>query len=182
MRKNVIIAGLLGGLVLIVWTFVVNGLLGFQANIDMNQLPAEREVYEVLRTHVVEPGRYALNPELTEGERFPDNEPVFSVLYSGMGHESAGKLMLVGLGVFFLAPLIAAWMLSLGSEKLLSSYLQKVLFFAAIGLLFALSGDLMNFGIGGYAAKDTALLALNHIVAWILVGLVVARRILPARS
>jgi uncharacterized membrane protein (DUF485 family) len=53
--KNVVSAGLLGGVVLIVWTFVINGLFGFQARIDMRQLPAEQVVYEALQEHVDTP-------------------------------------------------------------------------------------------------------------------------------
>jgi len=71
MRKKVISAGLLGGVVLIAWTFVVNGILGFQARIEMKQIAAERVVYETLKEHIVDPGRYICNPELTAEGRFP---------------------------------------------------------------------------------------------------------------
>jgi len=58
---KVLSAGVLGAVVLIVWTIVVNGVFGFQSSIDMKQVPAEDQVYEVLRQHVVEPGRYILD-------------------------------------------------------------------------------------------------------------------------
>lgn len=182
MFKRVITAGLLGGVVLMLWTFVVNGLLGFQARIDMKQIAAEREVYEVLTEHVVEPGRYVCNPALTPEERFPDGEPVFSILYGGVGHEAAGGLMLVGLVVFFVAPTIGAWLLSQASKGVLASYRRKVMFFVAIGLLLAVFADLPSFGIGGYPARDAVALGVNHIVVWTLVGLVVAWRIRPSSS
>ena len=180
--KRVIIAGLMGALVLIVWTFVVNGLLGFQARIDMKQLPAEREVYEVLKEHVAEPGRYACNPEVNPERGFPGEEPVFSVLYGGMGHEAAGKLMLVGLVVFVLSPIIGAWMLSQASDRVLASYCRKVMFFVAIGLLFAIYNHVASSGIGGYPFKDAIALAANDIVVWMLMGLVVAWRLKPGQA
>lgn len=166
---------------LIVWTFVVNGLFRFQANIDMKKIPAEEQVYTVLTEHVVEPGRYTVNPALTAENRFPEGKPVYSVLYSGMGHEAAGNLMWVGLIVFFVAPLIAAWLLSQTSERILSRYGRKVLFFSAIGVLFAIFRNLADFGIGGYPLGDTLLLAAHSIVVWTLMGLVVAWRIKPDR-
>ena len=181
MSKRVASAGILGGVVLIVWTFVVNGILGFQASIDMKRIAAERQVYETLREHIVDPGRYICNPEVTPEGRFPDGEPVFSVLYGGVGHESAGALMVVGLMVFLLAPIIAAWMLSQTSERVVASYPRKVLFFVAIGLLFALFIDLTNFGIGRYPINNAVILAMNHIVVWTLVGLVIAWRFKPER-
>ncbi len=182
MLKKVIIAGMLGGVVLMVWTLVVNGIFRFQASIDMKRIEAERQVYEVLKEHIVDPGRYIINPELTSEMRFPDGEPAFSVLYGGVGHESAGSFMLVGLVIFFLAPMIGAWMLSQTSERVMSSYPRKVLFFVAIGLLFALFTDLTDFGIGSYPLRDALLFAINHIVAWTLVGVVVAWRMKPERT
>jgi len=176
---KVISAGLLGGVVLIVWTLVVNGLLGFRVRLDMKQLPAERQVYELLREHVVDAGRYVLNPEPTADGRFPDGQPVFSVLYGGMGHEAAGRLMLVGFATFFIAPLAGAWMLSRASQSVLSSYPSKVLFFTAIGVLVAVFSDLMDFGIGGYPAGDALIIAAHDIVVWTVMGLVVAWRIQP---
>lgn len=177
MRRKIIFAGLLGAVVLIVWTFVINGVLGFQARIDMRPIAAEREVYEALTTHIVEPGRYICNPQLTPERRFPDEDPVYSVLYSGLGHGSAGGLTLVGLVIFLLAPMIATFLLGQASNRVLSSYSRKLLFFVAIGVLIALIADLSRFGIGGYPLRDAFLLALNRIVAWTLIGLIVAWRV-----
>ena len=87
--------------------------------------------------------------------------------------------MLIGLGLFFLAPTIGAWLLSQTSRQVMSSYHCKMLFLVAIGLLIAIFADLTSFGIGGYPAKDAVLLAANHLIAWTLVGLVVAWRITP---
>ena len=139
-------------------------------------------VYEILKESIVEPGRYILNPELTPSGVFPDGEPVFSVNYSGIGHESAGKVMLFQLAVYLLAPMIAAWMLSLARPQILSSYPRKVLFFVAIGLLFALFGDLLDFGIDRYSLGDALLVAANNLLAWTLVGLVVAKYFRPGPS
>ena len=52
MAKRVVVAGLLGAVALMAWTFVVNGSFGFKARIDMNTLPAEPYVYEMLKEHV----------------------------------------------------------------------------------------------------------------------------------
>lgn len=74
---------------------------------------------------------------------------------------------------------IVAWMLSLTSERILSNYLRKVLFFVAIGLLFAVFGDLSNFGIGNYSLSDALILAVYNIAIWTIVGLVVGWRMKP---
>lgn len=87
----------------------------------MRQLPAEPQVYETLKEHVRTPGRYTVNPQLTAEGRFPDDQPVFSVLYGGVGHEAAGSLMLLGLVLFLLTPMIGAWMLTQTSTRAKSS-------------------------------------------------------------
>ena len=177
--KKVIIAGLLGGLVLIIWSFVVNGLLGFGSSINMKQVQNERPVYEMLKENVTQPGRYVVNPEATTEGRFPDEDPVYSVLYSGRGHGTAGGQMFAGLAVFFLVPMIGAWLLTQASNRVLSNYLKKVFFFFVIGLLFALFCGFGKFGIGGYPLRDALMLGLHDIVVWTLVGLVIAWRIKP---
>ena len=182
MTKKILISGLLGGIVLILLTFILNVVFGFKSSMDMKQISNERQVYEILKENIAEPGRYIFNPEVTAETGFPGAEPVFSVLYSGIGHESAGGLMLVELMVFFLAPIIAAWMLSVTSEQVLSSYPRKVLFFVAIGLLFALFTDFSNFGIGNYPLSDTLILAAHNIFVWTIVGLVVAWRMKPEKD
>lgn len=182
MTKKILISGLLGGVVLILLTFILNVVFGFKSSMDMKQISNERQVYEILKENITEPGRYIFNPEVTPETGFPGAEPVFSVLYSGIGHEAAGSLMLAELVIFFLAPIIAAWMLSLTSKQVMSSYFRKVLFFAAIGLLFAVYSDFSNFGIGNYSLSDTLILAAHNIFIWTIVGLVVAWRMIPAEG
>jgi hypothetical protein len=179
MVKRVMVAGLLGGIVLIVWTLVINGVLGLQARIDMNELPAERQVYDLLNEQIAEPGRYICNPQFTEERRFPEDEPVYSILCSGVGHESAGKLMLLGLAIFLATPTIAAALLAQSSPRVLASYPRKVLFFVSLGVLLALAGKVSDFGIGGYPLTEALLLALAQLVAWTVAGLVVAWIIKP---
>jgi hypothetical protein len=169
----------LGAVVLVVWTFLVNGVFGVGNGIERRLITAERNVHETLSASLVEPGRYIANPELTASGTFPEGEPVFSICYIGMGHESAGKVMLVQLAMFVIAPMIGAWMLSVSSPSILLSYRRRVLLFAAVGLLVAFYGGITNFGIDSYPPKDALALALLDVITWNLVGLVVAWRMRP---
>src|SRR3970040_2426110 len=65
MLRKVLVAGVLGGVVMIVWAFVVNGIFGFASSIAMKLVPDERAVYEVLKKNIVAPGRYVCNPAAT---------------------------------------------------------------------------------------------------------------------
>lgn len=176
--KKVIVAGVLGGLVMMVWMILVNGILGFNSRINMKRIADERVVFETLKHNITEPGRYVCNPEVTS-EGFPGGEPVFSILYGGMGHEAAGRNMLIQLPFFFIAPIVAAWMLSVTSKETLASLPRKVAFVACIGLLLGVWGHLGNYGIGGYPLASTIALIAHDLALWALVGLVLAWRIRP---
>jgi hypothetical protein len=179
MWRRVIFPGLLGGLVMVVWAFVVNGVFGFKASIDLNRIPEERQVYEVLKRHVTEPGRYVCNPALTDDRVFPGGEPVFGILNGGMGHEAAGRNSLIQLPLFFILPMLAAWMLSRAGPSTLSSYGPKVLFFAVVGLTIGISSHLLDFGIGTYPPGSAVALFLHEVALWTVAGLVMAWRIRP---
>jgi hypothetical protein len=69
---------------------------------------------------------------------------------------------------------LAAWLLSKTSRRVLSSYARRVCFIASIGLLVAVFGELSKYGIGGYPLKSALLLAGYDLVSWIIAGLVIA--------
>jgi hypothetical protein len=179
MSRNVIVAGLIGAAALAVWTILVNGLLGFRSRLDMKQVPNERAVYDVLKENITDPGRYSCNPPVTDAHVFPAGEPVFSILYGGVGHEAAGRLAVKDLALALLVPLGGAWMLSLASRRVLASYARRVGFLAGIGVLVALYSDLSHVGIGSYPVGDALLLAAHSMVTWTVVGLAVAWRMGP---
>lgn len=179
MFNKIIISGFMGGVVLIIWMVVVSGIFGFRSMIDMKQIQDERQVYELLKSHITEPGRYLCNPELTSERIYPEGKPVFSILYSGLGHESAGEEALFGILFAFCSTIIGSYLLSLTSNKIISSYPRKVFFFVIIGLIIAIFSDFNNYGIGRYPFGDVLLLGLNDIFAWTAVGLVIAWRFKP---
>lgn len=179
MWRRVIVPGLLGGIVMVVWMFLVNGLLGFRASIDMNRVPNERLVYEVLKDNITEPGRYVCNPAVTDSGRFPGGEPVFGILNGGMGHEAAGVMALVQLPMLFILPILAAGLLSKANRTVLSSYGRKIMFFTGLGLLIAIADTFTDFGIGGYPLGSALLSIIHDVALWIVAGLVMAWRMGP---
>ena len=179
MIRRLLLAGALGACVLILWAFVANALLGLRGTVDMKRVSNESQVYDVLRENIAEPGGYMVNPPLTQSGVFPAREPVFGVHYGGIGHEAAGQMLLFELAIAVIASMIAAGMLLVTSPRIISSYFRRVLFFMAVGLLFAVFRDLALFNIGGLPIRSALLLAANALVSWTLVGLVVAKWIRP---
>jgi len=174
MLNRIVAAGAGGALVLVLWAFVSNGIFGFKSRVDLNRIPDEGRVYEVLKESIVSPGAYILNPTPVPGVGFPPGEPVFSIRYSGMGHEAAGRMLLLDLAVALVAPTLAAWLLSLASDRVLNRYWRRVAFFAVIGLLVAVFSDLPKAGIGGYPLSSVLLLSAYDVASWTLCGLAAA--------
>jgi hypothetical protein len=174
MSRRVLISGGLGGVVLLAWTVVANVIFGLTPRIEMNHVSDERALYTHLKGSIPAPGAYLVNPELTPEGRFPENEPVFSVRYSGMGHEAAGTFLLVETVQLFASTILVAALLAFASPWVLSRYARRVLFIASVGLFVVLAGDLPRIGIGGYPPAPGLWLAANRLVSWILVGLVMA--------
>ena len=182
MLKRTLLSAALGVVVLALWTFVVNSVFGFSNRVLMERIPDERQVYALLEETIVEPGAYLANPELAPGAGFPAHEPVFRVLYAGIGHEAAGSMIFVDLAVAFGAALLTAALLSMASATILSRYFHRFLFVVVVGLLLALFGDVAKFGIGGHPARTALLLAANTVGAWTLMGLAMAWSMRPPRS
>lgn len=178
--KRVILAGLVGGLVMIVWLVVADGILGLRRGIDMTQVPHERAVYGFLVEHVTEPGRYVVNPEVIPGQGFPGGDPIFAVHYTGLGHDDAGQEMLTGLVVALLSCVAGAWLLANSSARIQSRYGSRVLYFSVIGLVMALFGVGARFGLAAYPMDSALALGGHDLAAWVLAGLVVASLVKPA--
>lgn len=182
MLKRILVSGAIGFLVLALWTFVANAIFGFAVRVEMNQVPNEREVYLVLKEHIVTPGAYHVNPPLTPEGQFPPREPVFSIRYSGIGHGDAGRMLIVEPAIWFVASTLAAWLLSMASSRILSGYARKAAFVFVIGLLLAVVGDLGRIGIGGYTVRTGLMLAASHVGSWALAGLAIAKSMKVQRA
>jgi len=180
MYKKLLKAGLAGGLTLIVWTILINGFFGFKHRMDMKHVPDEMAVYQILKQHIIEPGRYLCNPPLTDSNQFPDNEPVFSILYAGFGHEAASPLSEVfSLLIAIVTATICAFLLSFASERILSTYPRRVFFVFLIGLLITFFSDSAKYGIGSYPLSDTLIIAVHNIIRWTVLGAVIGLIVKP---
>ncbi|MDD4856873.1 MAG: hypothetical protein PHD74_02065 [Candidatus Krumholzibacteria bacterium] len=175
MLKRILLSGILGGVVLLLWTLILNTVFGFTARVEMGGIANERAVYSILKENVTAPGAYMANPEPVPGVGFPPGEPVYGIRYSGIGHEAAGRMLFVEPAIVLVAAILVAWLLSMTSRRILSRYFSKVLFVFVVGLLLAVFGDIAKIGIGGYAAKTSLLLAARDVISWTLAGLVIAR-------
>jgi hypothetical protein len=97
-----------------------------------------------------------------------------------VGHEAAGGNSIVQLILAFIISTTGAFLLTLTSQKIISSYIPRVLFFMVIGFLIAIFSDLNEYGIGSYPFGDALILAVHDIIMWTVTGSVIALLIKPS--
>ena len=188
MKKRVFLAGVSGGAVMMTWLFVANAVLPFKSDLIHRVIPLEDQlqVHEAVQGRITETGVYSI-PYVSpaEEELFPNyrNQPVFTVIFNGYTHGGGPGSVLTSLPVLllavFLPPILLAWLLSMASPTVLSEYWKRALFGVTVGMMIALSDDVLQISFGPMTEDYLSFVALNNIVAWTLTGLVIAGLVRP---
>jgi len=183
MIKNIVISGFLGGAVMFVAMLAGRLFLPAAGGFGFRTMPDQVQIHAALKQRITQPGTYVC-PYLPPGESsaiFPDylNEPIFAVTYRGHTHATVPGFLTIGMLSFLLAPMAAAWLLSQASERVLATFLQRVLFVATLGLFLALSSDLLRALTDELPFSAVAARAAGSVSTWTLIGLVLAWRIKP---
>ena len=147
---------------------------------------AETALHAALKASITEPGTYAcLYLTREEEARMPDyrSQPIYSITYSGATHGDPASIgFLLPIVWIFGATTIAAWMLSAASTRIRATYPRRVLFVALIGVVVAVYDDLLQMSFGPQPRDYLVFLAVNNVITWTLVGLVLGRCIRPGRD
>lgn len=182
MRKNALIAGLLGGVAMTLWLFVSNAILPIKHDLMHRRLPLEDQLalHGALAGTITETGTYSV-PYLTREDeaRFPDyrNQPIYSINFAGSTHGAGSAPTPTPLVVIFVASILAAWMLVSAGDGVLSRYYRRVLFVTAIGVVMALADDVLQMSFGPQPRDYLTFLAVNNVITWLIAGLVIGWRI-----
>lgn len=183
MTKNILISGVLGGVVIFAVMVAFRLFLPAVGNSELLAMPDQVPMQAALKGRITKPGTY-ICPYLPPDQRsglFPDylNEPIFAVTYGGYTHATVPGFKSAGMLAFLLAPMAAAWLLSQASDRVLATYSRRVLFVTALGLFIALGADLLRSLTNEQPFRTAAEMALGSLVTWALVGLVLGWRIKP---
>jgi hypothetical protein len=183
-KRQIIVSGLLGGVVIFAWLVVSTGILRIGAT-PIRPLPDQAELHAALKKRITEVGTYAclyISSE-KEASQYPNylNEPLYAITYKGYTHNTVPGFKHPGLLGILLAPVVAAWLLAKSSDGILARYWTRVLFVTVLGLLLALGGDWPRAMASEDPASRLLPVTAKTIVAWLLAGLVISWRI-KARS
>jgi hypothetical protein len=181
MKKEIVLSGLLGGIVIFAWLIISTTLVPLSGHLA-EPVPNDLEIHALLKERIESPGIYFVPDHPKEGEEnlYPDygNEPIFSIIYGGRTPDTFMGQFVYELACFFVAPMIAAWLLSMASESVLAKYSRRVFFVTLLGLFLAVFGEALS----DKPMNRIVLSSANSLITWFLAAWVIAWRINPMRT
>ena len=185
--KRILLAALLGGLVMFVWTSV-NHMLLPTSEMGITSMPNEDPVLEALRTNVPDAGMYYF-PGFDMGANMtPEQEaawtqkhktgPAGLLIYKPVGGEPMPPALLV---TEFLSTIIAALFMALIADRLSGAYMKRVLLLSLLGLFGWVSISLSQWN---WYSFPTAYFLADGIDQYVgaLVGAFLVAKLVPSRA
>ncbi|HKZ53733.1 MAG TPA: hypothetical protein VJ085_10695 [Candidatus Acidoferrales bacterium] len=181
MAKRIVLGGLAGGVVLFVWGAISHMVLPL-GEVGIKVMPNEQPVIAAMRENLREPGFYFfpggghdMTPEqqqawAEEYQRGPNG----ILIYHPTGSEPLSPTqLLTELLANIAAALVVAFLLGQAAGAL-AGYGAKVLFVALLGLLPGLDVDVSYWNWYGFPGDYTLAVIADHVIGWLVVGLVLA--------
>jgi hypothetical protein len=180
MAKQILLAGILGGIALFVWGGLAHQVLGL-GSVGVQTLPQQQPVMDALKAASPASGFYYFPQADASGRVAPEKAggPAGILIYqsTGAGKPLGGQLINEGILNIVLA-LFAAWLVSLASG--LTSYVARVGFVTLLGVPVALMSNVESWNWYGYPLNYTAATILENLIGFLVVGLVAAAFVKPA--
>jgi hypothetical protein len=183
MHRRVIASGLLGGVVLLVWTAVWFGLVPFHHDATAREIPDEDVVFDVISERIGETGIYSYPYDVPADSAFHERfeaGPILQILFQKEGGAAPSETVrfLSVVLAYLLVPIIPAWALSVASHERTGRYIQRVWLVMLFGIFVAVFRDLTPTGIM-VPSEFSLVVAVHSVVGWGLVGIILAWRISP---
>jgi hypothetical protein len=188
MTKQILLAALLGGAAMFLWEGVSHELLPL-GEAGIRGLDNEPAVVATVKDNVKQAGFYifpggdALKPGLSSAEHEAAMKKMEEVWRTGPSGimivhpegftTSMGVLFATQYGFDVLVTLIAAWLLS--KAAFLGSYLSRLIFVTAIGLVPTINAELPLWNWYGFPGMYVLSQGVVHLVGFLVAGLIVAK-------
>ena len=189
MSGRVLLAGILGGIAMFIWSFVAHDLLPL-GEIGMRQFDNEDHILDTLKTDLGDaagiyhfPGHMA-GPNATRQERAEAikramekaaSGPSGILIYHSSRQFSFGKLLGVEFATELLEAILAVFLLS---QTGIRSFGGRIGFVLVVGILAAMTTNIPYWNWYGFPSNYTAAYMFTEIVGFLLVG-IVAGLLLP---
>jgi hypothetical protein len=185
--KNVLVAGILGGVVVFIWSFISWAIIPWHAAV-MNSIPSGEQVAEILKNDGLEAGFYhhpgfpEEHNEDTEkawSERYMQGPNINFLIFSPVGADPMDPMQFIrSLILNILSAILASYML-LQALSSLNGLLQRAFYVMALGGFVALVYPLAEWNWWNFPADFTLVAVCDTIITWFLGGLAIAWRIKP---
>lgn len=193
MSARILLAGILGGIAMFIWSFVAHDLLPL-GEIGMRQFDNEDHVLGTLKTDLGDaagiyhfPGHMA-GPNATRQERAEAikramekaaSGPSGILIYHSNRQFSFGKLLGVEFTTELLEAILAVFLLS---QTGIQSFVGRIGFVLVVGILAAMTTNIPYWNWYGFPSNYTAAYMFTEIVGFLLVGIVAALLLPKPRS
>lgn len=184
MTKRILLAGVLGGIAMFLWSFVAHDVLPL-GQVGIQEMPNESAVLNSISAELKQSSGFYFFPGLGVGNNATRQEkaaamkeyekklaasPSGILIYHPAG---ATGMTLARLGSEFLTELIEAFLLVfLISRSRLSSFGSKVVFATLAGLLAAMATNIPYWNWYGFPVNYTVSYMTIEIVSFLIVGIV----------
>ena len=184
--KRIVLAGVLGGLTIFVWTFVAHQFLGL-GEMGVGEIPNETVVLNVMRGAIPEAGFYifpgvGLGPKATAEQRnaampeyikkYEQSPHGVLVYHPASGPFNFGAALGREFALQVLQALLAAWLVSCAASG--RGYSTRVGIVVVAGVLVAMSANVEYWNWYAFPGNYTAGYMTTQIVGFVLAGLVIA--------
>ncbi len=184
MNARIFLAGLLGGIVMFVWSFIGHDLLPL-GQAGVSQVPSEQSFRDNLATALTDRGLYMFpwpdfGPNATRQEKKEAmeramekerNGPSGILIYHPKRELSFSKLLGIEFATELIEALLLVWLLA---QTRIDSFAGRVGFVLVAGILAAITTNISYWNWYGFPAVYTASYMLIQILGFLCVGIIAA--------
>lgn len=175
MKKGLVRAALIGGVILFVWGFISWMVLPWH-RMQYHRFKDERQVQQVIKQNAPEAGVYVLphccNQDKEELSSLKNEGPVLYGVVRMTGYHMGAKPLIISLITQILGAAVIAWMLMQTKYK---EYKDKVFFVTVAGFLVGLLGLVPGWNWWGFPMSYTLVMWLDLVIGWFLAGLAMGK-------
>lgn len=186
MAKKILLAGVLGGLAMFLWSAVAHMVLG-TGSIGVKDIPNEEAMLGAMRTNLPQPGFYffpglgvplnspraEVNAAMAKHAQKVQSGPSGIMIYFPSGRKDlAPGQFITEFGTNIAQGLLAAFLLSLATR--LRRYISRVGFVAVAGLMAGITTNISYWNWYGFPGNYTVGYAFTEVMGYVCIGLVAA--------
>lgn len=186
--KNILIGGLVGGVILFLWGWMAWTILPLHTA-SLRPIENEDRVTEVLASNLGTHGVYTFPNMPQNGEDVSAEEqqlamdewtkkyqrgPIGIIIYDPRGKDAnMPNEMIIGFVLNLISAMLAVWLFS-RSTAITASFIARVAYCGMLGILISVFSHLSNWNWLGFPLDYTSAMFTDTVIGWLLAGMGIA--------